>query len=1173
MKKTISILSLSMLLFTALTPWFIHAEEPEELINQGNETPEEITTSEHEINNNWEWIINENQNNDNENSDNEYTNDENNNDITEEQKSKNQEENNSETNTDLLNNNSQLWENNDNRGIANTDPDFDWENCFERNWPYIKKYICDETDIIIPESAKWVFWEAFAWKTINNITFQSTGTTLYQQIFSGAVLQWTMTLPWENPDQGYLFEWATIWEEWVITINKWMRTYHTNILWTVIVNWSDWGFNNNYLFQNSYIDGTVILSWFIWQIQYWFYWATITENWKIIIWEWITQIYNSFQRVNWEWEIYWEIIFPESLESIWQSFYWIPIDSHIDFPKGLKKINHSFYVSYNYPITFQSWLYFTGNESLEIEDAFDNAKINWDYSIIWSWISLKNSSPANISWNVIISWENIKLQSYSFYNTQNWGTKIDWNVIISWNNINEMRWFTSAKISEDFKIIWNNININYWLWWQARIKWDFTISWNNIESKYGSTSTLNVSWDIIITGDSIDFGYSFLTPSNIDWNIKIKGNDTKLMYTALNNSKIWWNINIESNSTNLSYWSLDNINVGWYINIESITTTIWYNTLENSKIWWLINITWEIEFLPWALTGTEVEKLILNKVNTKLQPTTLTWDLIINNSDNMFEEAFSWVSISNNIYLNWEISKVWEAAYAFKSWNIQPITLSSNYNTWDIGEYAFCVGTNIVTAYTKKIVSQAEKDYLLEHACLDVKGAFNLTFNVDWNTTTILYNWRNTDEITNPNKNGYEFLWWYEENSETPFDFKNTLVTEDKTFYAHWKSLVEKTEETTTENVVYTNTTTVTVWEETTEEALSWSSTLTLVSKEVENSEVTTEEETTKVQDSEIKVTSDKTVEYEWWLEVYLEKTENVGTENETTGKVEWTIKFSAPVAVKIPIASDVEYVKVQVKHWDEDFGFKWLTLNPVNECNNWEAVNNKYNGENVEVKNINGDKYATIYTCSASTFVAYTETKKPVEILPSAWGGRSITTKQESNVVTEQEHNSADIVEPETTQTSSETVKTPAIEEQVKKIEWRSLTRWEVAIMTNILLEVYPQLVEWKQELDDVTNACSNYVDEQNFTKDEKKAITRLCKLSIMWIHNDTNKPLEEFLVNSKSTNDEFSKVINRSIETYNEKDLSTIKDALKKLEWDEENVVFGTVYDVFMSIKTIFN
>ena len=385
---------------------------------------------------------------------------------------------------------------------------------------------------------------------------------------------------------------------------------------------------------------------------------------------------------------------------------------------------------------------------------------------------------------------------------------------------------------------------------------------------------------------------------------------------------------------------------------------------------------------------------------------------------------------------------------------------------------------------------------------------------------------------------------------------------------AQWKSLEEKAQETTTENVVYINNTTVTVWDETTEEVLSWSSTLTLKTKEVESHEVTTEEDTTKVQDSEIKVTSDKTVEYEWWLEVYLEKTENAETE-----KLTWTIKFSAPVAVKIPIDSDVEYVKVQVKHWDEDFGFKWLTLNPINECNSWEAVNDKYNGEDVLVT-WNTNKYATIYTCSASTFVAYTENKKPVEPTPSAWGGRTITTTKQENKVVDQEHNSADTEEQKTTNTQTTNIESSEnIQQQVKNISARSLTRWEVAVMTNILLEVYPQLVEWKAELDDVTNACSNYADEQNFTKDEKKAITRLCKLSIMWIHNDTNEPLEEFLVNNNSTNDEFSKVINRSIETYNEKDLSTIKNALKKLEWDEENVVFGTVYDMFMGIKNIFS
>ena len=38
-----------------------------------------------------------------------------------------------------------------------------------------------------------------------------------------------------------------------------------------------------------------------------------------------------------------------------------------------------------------------------------------------------------------------------------------------------------------------------------------------------------------------------------------------------------------------------------------------------------------------------------------------------------------------------------------------------------------------------------------------------------------------------------------------------TRITEDKTFYAHWKPLEEKAQETTSESVVYTNETTVTI--------------------------------------------------------------------------------------------------------------------------------------------------------------------------------------------------------------------------------------------------------------------------------------------------------------------------------------------------------------------------
>ena len=448
---------------------------------------------------------------------------------------------------------------------------------------------------------------------------------------------------------------------------------------------------------------------------------------------------------------------------------------------------------------------------------------------------------------------------------------------------------------------------------------------------------------------------------------------------------------------------------------------------------------------------------------------------------------------------------------------------------------------------------------------------FNITAKSKW------INYYETDEdLPILKRNWNEFLWWYDESWTQINNINNKPIINDIVLNAQWKALEEKAQETTTESVVYTNETTVTIWDDIQEEPINNLPLINLVTKEVENHEVVAEEEKITVQETEIQVTSGKAVEYQGWLEVYLEK-----TENEATERIEWTAKFSSPVAVKIPISSEAEYVKVQVKHGDEDFGFTWLTLNPVNECNNWEALNDKYNWENIQVTNNNWDKYALIYTCSASTFVAYTENTKQSNnstsvSSPAAWGWRAIISTKSENKSTNQEHNSADtkksenIADDTTKNTNSAIIEN--LKEQVVKVQETSLTRWEVAVMTNILLDVYPQLTE-NRELNEVSEACESYADEHNFTKDEKKAITRLCKLSIMWIHSDDNRPLEEFLVNNGSTNDEFSKVINRSLSTYTEKDFSVVKEALKKLEWDEENVVFGTVYDMFMSIKNIFS
>ena len=86
-------------------------------------------------------------------------------------------------------------------------------------------------------------------------------------------------------------------------------------------------------------------------------------------------------------------------------------------------------------------------------------------------------------------------------------------------------------------------------------------------------------------------------------------------------------------------------------------------------------------------------------------------------------------------------------------------------------------------------------------------------------------------------------------------------------------------------------------------------------------------------------------------------------------------VQFSDPVKIMIPVAASVSAVEVRADHWD-GYGTTWLTLDGTAWCNGWRWVPtaNAYTWWDVPV--VNGK--AEIYTCSASSFVAYTETDKP---------------------------------------------------------------------------------------------------------------------------------------------------------------------------------------------------
>ncbi len=1013
---------------------------------------------------------------------------------------------------------------------------------------------------------------------------------------------------WVNTNMKCMFDWWYLEEEW---ITRW--TWYVSKDMKVYARWLP--FEDREVVFN---DGSkiIIMDRNIWAItwnredtgSYWYHFQWWNNYWFKLKWD------NGESFPNWEtiWESSVENSIPDNASTYYYSSW-----------RSIRRSNYHSNIWWWYPSsnpdTLKQWPCPKWYHVPEIEE----------------WRSLINLMGSNVRWSDINNILNLPSPWYTYSSTSINGLGTSawyWVVTPAWlNQIYEMFiyknwWYTYEYASTPiygmsircFKDFQRKEIVFHSNWWTEIVtlyettsdretpqklpipekdysvfEWRYTTSGFNENSRVLTTNIpVKSTWTTVelYAKWSCDFWYEIsedwqlCTPISVNfianwwryWDEDINYVSSQINYELSNAIRYSHTNNIDDdwNANNTSYWTSiktnDVVKINW---AENIHVELKYSTEENYDYLyvfkWVYSDTpkakledWQLYTFHWWNSNTA-----LNTTGFDVEWDTVTFSFYSDTSSNYYwyYATITWIEkIPYVIYPENSFSNIPEPTREnsiFKWWYFDNLNFQNEFNE-----------SNVTTWESMYVYAKWECESwfsLSEDLNSCNPNIWTLNSN-DWKWNEInIYRYVTNNTFIN---NWYEFIGWNTQSDWNWTTYKSWDIINESwlVLYAQWKSLEEKTEETTTENVVYTNTTTVTVWDETTEETLSWSSTLRLVSKEVEDTEVKKEEDTTKVQDSEIKVTSDKTVEYEWWLEVYLEKTENAEME-----KLTWTIKFSAPVAVKIPIISDAEYVKVQVKHGDEDFGFKWLTLNPVNECNNWEAANDKYNWEDVLVT-WNTNKYATIYTCSASTFVAYTENNKPVENITTssaaAWGWRTIATKQETKI-TEQEHNSADTVEPEVTQTSNQSANTSVIKGQVKKIEWRALTRWEVAIMTNILLEVYPQLVEWKQELDDVTNACSNYADEQSFTKDEKKAITRLCKLSIMWIHNDTNKPLEEFLVNDKSTNDEFSKVINRSVETYNEKDLSTIKDALKKLEWDEESVVFGTVYGVFMGIKNILS
>jgi len=931
--------------------------------------------------------------------------------------------------------------------------------------------------------------------------------------------QYTWTISISDPDN--IYSWFTILDRnlWAEVSWTWKESFWYRYQW----------WNNHWFMGDKKVAKTYNLaSWNNLYNNKWYYWTqmvVITNN--------NTDYWNDNWLHNWLWwwtedNIWnnrWNDNIAETAENRrWPCPEWYHIPSAWEWWKlieyrwktHLHELNSDISIGKDYGISnyINYWSDFSNYFLLPFAWTYQISSNDVSYYISNSndWY-YRTSSPNNKNAKTLYMTKNYWYPSNDYY-------RINWQSIRCFKNEYEIPNIYKLSLNTNW---WNSLN-------DIDIRWNHKIIWLPTPEREYSI----FEWWYT----DVDLNNSYDANNTINWNIKLFAKWWCISwYTLSDDLQSCEKISVKFNA---NWWSFTNGNT---YKIESFTNNLKSNEIKYSHTPNIDN-EWNMTSpYPELYSNNDVIKIPWAK---KLRVTIKFWSY---SSDQWCVVIREWEHPDYSIYRDTSDSVSWKLWW----WNyVNPKNTREYIVEWDALTFTF-----------KSYYTIDDSSAYWYYAIIEEVDRFN---------TEYLSN--AFDNIPTPTRNWYDFAWWYFDNwtYEHKFNESEVITWGSMNVYAKWKSIEEKMQETPSTNVGYTSNTTVSIDNELNDEVIDNSTTISLVTKEVEDDEVVTWDDKVLVQNTEIQVTSDKTVEYQWWLEVYLEKTEN----NETT-IITWTAKFSSPIAIKIPVSNWIEKVKIKVKHGNETFGFKWLTLNPENECNNWEAVNYKYNWEEIITTWDDTSKYVLIYTCSASTFVAYTENAKTVVVneststpTSSAWWGRIISATTNKQSTNEPEHPSADVENKSVEQNTTTQAKEITID---SKLQQRTLSRWEVAVMTNILLDVYPQLVEWKQELNDVENACSNYADEQKFTKSEKKAITRLCKLSIMWIHADNNKPLDEFMVNQNATNDEFSKVINRSISTYNEKDLSTVKDALKKLEKNEENVEFWTLYWMFMEIKNIFN
>lgn len=816
-----------------------------------------------------------------------------------------------------------------------------------------------------------------------------------QLAINSIIDEWTITLisDIELDNQLLISNGKTVTLDiWSYNIKAWNGANNNIVIkWKLILKWTTWRIYSENDYSHWTYDSTII------SVEGW--WKFIMESWNIyavrsdpvnkgqfwvwVYWDWSSVVINWWKIEAWWYAITWN----------WSAGRWWTTVI-INWWRLISTADYAIYNPQDWELIINDWAYVQWG-------AWAVAIFNWNMVVnggtlisAWDWDTWEWSDWTTLRWNEpLVLWTN-----------RNWY----WNVSV------QLKWW-DIQAADDTPII-NIDNSKYTIsceimWWTytsdptAYLAEGYEVSLNDNKYVVSEKTTIAKIWDdkYYTLQSALDVGWNIVLQDNVNETVTVT-KDTKL---DLNGKKIGPD-NIDS--------SLPTIKVNKNVNFAIENWTVENNSNGEHAACIYNNWNTTIENVKLVKENDSVYYVILNHGNMTINTGSIIENLTLK------ETAKQWASLVDNWYYNysstneylWYTDVAWLASpkLTINGWtfnwglntiknddnaqleinaglfqnNVQVAVMNWNIATINWWHFNVPSGNDKTTLFNGSYGAESVDKWQLTVNWWVFDGEYLIEWQngrVNWSTITITqWEWKElkvkaTKWLVNTEwrpdlKEVLKVSWWTFTVDPTEYVAGNEImVGQSETEYIVWTTADLKDVESDA-NYIASPTTKVAFWSSSFDDT-----TLSIWSVEIEVAENTGSaiNNNDKPDDWDMKVNEGNTPTVEWQVAITFPWHKNE------------VAKFKTPILIRIPIISNKLKARVMVKHAWSGFNYKGLTKDLESEitCDeDWDVPEeNAYSWEEVDVV----EGYALVRTCSASIFVAYTETAK---VTPSSSSGRT---------------------------------------------------------------------------------------------------------------------------------------------------------------------------------------